>query len=315
MAIKDIATRIMLEDPLFASQCANALLYGGKEVIRPEDVHELSEHADFSRVLSGEDAAYLSSAMVADVVKLIKRPDGDAILGILSIESQSRLDYSFLARHHAYMSFILLRYARRMKEGEKLPKMYGLVITPERRRYTKPRFFHEYYDTEGDDEERIAYDRIHMPYDFMVDVFSPAMAIEEIERMQPLLGSYLAMQKYRDDHGRLVPWLEEHGPERLSRTFLEAVSAVTKRNFDNIIYDEEGDVEMKHMFQGLIDETMEKGVKEGERKGSENERLRAVSAMKNEKFSFDMAKKIYSTLTQSEWDAIAVCENTPEYKE
>ena len=68
---------------------------------------------------------------------------------------------------------------------------------------------------------------------------------------------------------------------------------------------------MKHMFQGLIDETMEKG----ERKGSENERLRAVSAMKNEKFSFDMAKKIYSTLTQSEWDAIAVCENTPEYKE
>ncbi len=314
MAMKDIATRNMFSDPVFASQCANALLHGGKDVIKPEDVHDISEHADFSRIIEGEDTVYLSSARVADVVKLIKRPDGDTLFDILSIESQSGLDHRFLARHHAYISFLLLRYAERIGAEESLPKVYGTVITPQHKKHTSPRYFHEYYNTKNDSKEVISYDRTHMPYDFTVDVLSPAMDIEEIERFQPLLASYLAMQKYKDDHNKLIPWLENHGPERLSRTFLTAVSSVTKRNFDNIIYNEEGEVEMKHMFQGLIDETMEKGVKEGISKGAADERFRAVSAMKNEKFSYDMAKRIYSTLTKSEWDAISVCSREPEYK-
>ncbi len=325
MAIKDIATRKMLEDPVFAAQCANALLHGGKEVIKPEDVHDISEHADFMRILEGEKTVSVSSARVADVVKLIKRKDGDAIFDMLSIESQSELDHKFLARHHAYISFLLLRYAERMKSSEKLPKVYGVVMTPERKLHTSPRFFYEYYDTENDSSEVVAYDRVHMPYDFTVEVLSPAMSIEEINRYQPLLRTYLAMQKYQDDNSRLIPWLENHGAERLNERFLMAVSSVTKKDFGNILYNEEGEVEMKHMFQGLIDETMEKGiekgvkegmakgVKEGISKGAADERFRAVSAMKNEKFSFDMAKRIYSTLTQSEWDAISVCSKEPEY--
>ncbi len=310
MGVIDIATRRMIDDSSFAAECANALLYGGEAVIRPEDVSDFSEHADFMKVIEGKEASFLSSARVADVVKLIKRREGDAIFGILSIESQSELDYAFLARHHAYISFLLLRYLEQHGRGVKVPKAYGLVMTPEYKKHTKPRFFRDYYDIEADDSKMIAYDREHMPYDFTVDVFSPAMDIGKIEKFQPRLASYLAMQKYKDDYNKLIPWLEKHGPKRLNRTLLNAVSAVTRKDFGSIIYDEEGEVEMAHMFQGLIDETMEKG----EKKGAETEKNRVIHTMKQKHYSFAQVKDFYANLTEKEWDSISVSEDSPKYK-
>ncbi len=71
---------------------------------------------------------------------------------------------------------------------------------------------------------------------------------------------------------------------------------------------------MKHMFQGLIDETMEKGIEKGVNKGIKEEKYRIIHTMKQKHYTFEQVKDFYDTLTEKEWDAISVCSREPEYK-
>ncbi len=99
MGVKDAATTIYMQDMIVFADIFNFLIYGGRKVIIPENLHELDTRI-LEILYGGIKEAKYSVERIRDVLKFATiMMDGEAAYLLLAVENQSKIHYAMPVRN------------------------------------------------------------------------------------------------------------------------------------------------------------------------------------------------------------------------
>ena len=229
MSKADIVAKIYMKQSSIFADVFNFYLYGGRQVIKPEQLREL-DPTELS-IPYGKDKKDEPVQRYRDTLKeLAAMEDGEGAYLLLGIESQSLVHYAMPVRNLLYDG---LQYARQVDETarrHRKEKDYKGRASSE--------FLSGFYR-----EDRL------LPVITLVIFFSPEkwdgprslsemmatkkpeilyLAKEDFGKFRTSLGDVLEFIKYSEDKEKLSEWLEERCELILGQKEVEVLNACTK---------------------------------------------------------------------------------------
>ena len=282
MGKTDRATKRFLSDRRVFADLVNYSVYGGRQVVRAEDVRETDTEQVLDAGAPGRapDLRRLQRDLAMEVVV---RTCGDVKYVVVGVENQSRADLTMPMRCMLYDAMRHLAHARRRKaeNGEncvpgrdfltglspedRFPPVVTLVVYWGEGRWTAPRSLHEMLDFP---DERLK----GLCADYRLNLVEPmAMSDEEFRILRTDLGAVLHYVKVQDDPDAIHRLLREDGRFRaLDRDAAEVLRAVTGTAIP-IINQKEEKIDMckgeEQLKQRAFEEGKQTGFQEGKQTG------------------------------------------------
>ena len=260
----------------------NYYFYGGRQVIKPELLHEL-DTAELT-VPYGADGAGHPVQKYRDILKMASvMEDGKAAYLLLGIENQSAVSYAAPVRGLLYDA---LQYARQVElaakshreaadgrghtEGEFLSGFYRedkllpvitLIIQFSPEAWTGPRTLHEMLSVKDPAV-------LELVPDYRIHLLSPwEISEEEAGKFHTSLGNVLTFIKYSNDREKMDSWMKGAGAQVwFGREEVEVLNTCVSARL-RMDEDEEA-VKMCEAFRLLIEEAAEAAAKEAAEKAA-----------------------------------------------
>lgn len=275
MSRKDTVTKDYMKDTKVFADAFNYLIYGGRQVIDPDKLHELDTTA--IALPYGVDGASVPVQKYRDELKyLTAMEDERAAYLILGIENQSEIHYAMPVKDMLYDA---LQYAEQVSQAaksyrsrgemsvssgeflsgfrkeDKLLPVITLVIFFGAEEWDGPMSLHEMLSVE--EKEILAF----VP-DYRINLISPAsMAEDEIERFRTSLREVMLYIKYSKDKKKLGSLLQaDEKFKSVERKAVEVMNAITGIHME--IEEDEEKVDMCEGMKGLLNDAKEDGVRE-----------------------------------------------------
>ena len=275
MSDKDTVTKDYMQDKETFADAFNFLLYGGRQVIKPEQLRPLDTT---SIVLPyGEDGKPVPIQKYRDVLKIVTAMEDDkATYLLLGIENQSEIHYAMPVRNMLYDAIQYVAQvedtAKSHKTGDKMPEtraeflsgfyktdrilpVITLTIYFGADEWTAPKDLHGMLSA---DEEILKFvDNYHL------HLIAPAeIADSDFTKFHTELSLALKFIKKSNNKNRLMEMINEDASFRsVSKKTADLVNIVTKSNlhYDN----REETIDMCEAIQGIRDDARAEGREEG----------------------------------------------------
>ena len=306
MSDRDSVTKEYMQDSAVFADAFNFLIYGGEQVIKPEQLRPLDTASVALPYIGGGRPEPVQR--YRDVLKSVTAmEDGRAAYLLLGIENQSQLHYAMPVRNMLYdaMQYVTQaeETARSHRTEDKMPEtraeflsgfyktdrlipVITLTLYFGADRWTAPRDLHGMLTA---DEKILEFvDNYHL------HLIAPAdIADEDFARFHTELSLALKYVKYSKDKNRLVQIVSEDDAYRsVSRRTADMVNIVTN---SNLRYPEgKGDVDMCEAIEGIRNDGRLEGITEGIQKGIEKGMLRTL---------FELVRKKLLTVDQAAEEA------------
>ena len=280
MSDKDTITKDYMQDKDIFADAFNFLLYGGRQVIKPEQLRPLDTT---SIVLPyGEDGQLVPIQKYGDVMKMVTAMEDDkAAYMLLGIENQSEIHYAMPVRNMLYDAIQYVAQvedtARSHKMGDKMPE-------------TRAEFLSGFYKTDkllpvitltlyfGADEwtapkdlhSMLSADKEILPFvdNYHLHLIAPAeIADNEFTKFHTELSLALRFIKQSKNKNKLKELINEDTSFRsVSKKTADLVNVVTK---SNLHYDDrEERVDMCEAIEGIRNDARAEGIEKGRVEGT-----------------------------------------------
>lgn len=280
MSDKDTITKDYMQDKDIFADAFNFLLYGGRQVIKPEQLRPLDTT---SIVLPyGEDGQLVPIQKYRDVLKMVTAMEDDkAAYMLLGIENQSEIHYAMPVRNMLYDAIQYVAQvedtARSHKMGDKMPE-------------TRAEFLSGFYKTDkllpvitltlyfGADEwtapkdlhSMLSADKEILPFvdNYHLHLIAPAeIADNEFTKFHTELSLALRFIKQSKNKNKLKELINEDTSFRsVSKKTADLVNVVTK---SNLHYDDrEERVDMCEAIEGIRNDARAEGIEKGRVEGT-----------------------------------------------
>ena len=280
MSDKDTITKDYMQDKDIFADAFNFLLYGGRQVIKPEQLRPLDTT---SIVLPyGEDGQLVPIQKYSDVMKMVTAMEDDkAAYMLLGIENQSEIHYAMPVRNMLYDAIQYVAQvedtARSHKMGDKMPE-------------TRAEFLSGFYKTDkllpvitltlyfGADEwtapkdlhSMLSADKEILPFvdNYHLHLIAPAeIADNEFTKFHTELSLALRFIKQSKNKNKLKELINEDTSFRsVSKKTADLVNVVTK---SNLHYDDrEERVDMCEAIEGIRNDARAEGIEKGRVEGT-----------------------------------------------
>ncbi len=280
MSDKDTITKDYMRDKDIFADAFNFLLYGGRQVIKPEQLRPLDTT---SIVLPyGEDGQLVPIQKYRDVLKMVTAMEDDkAAYMLLGIENQSEIHYAMPVRNMLYDAIQYVAQvedtARSHKMGDKMPE-------------TRAEFLSGFYKTDkllpvitltlyfGADEwtapkdlhSMLSADKEILPFvdNYHLHLIAPAeIADNEFTKFHTELSLALRFIKQSKNKNKLKELINEDTSFRsVSKKTADLVNVVTK---SNLHYDDrEERVDMCEAIEGIRNDARAEGIEKGRVEGT-----------------------------------------------
>ena len=280
MSDKDTITKDYMQDKDIFADAFNFLLYGGRQVIKPEQLRPLDTT---SIVLPyGEDGQLVPIQKYRDVLKMVTAMEDDkAAYMLLGIENQSEIHYAMPVRNMLYDAIQYVAQvedtARSHKMGDKMPE-------------TRAEFLSGFYKTDkllpvitltlyfGADEwtapkdlhSMLSADKEILPFvdNYHLHLIAPAeIADNEFTKFHTELSLALRFIKQSKNKNKLKELINENTSFRsVSKKTADLVNVVTK---SNLHYDDrEERVDMCEAIEGIRNDARAEGIEKGRVEGT-----------------------------------------------
>ena len=319
MADKDTITKEYMQDSATFADAFNFLLYGGRQVIRPEQLHPLDTTAIALPYGSGKQPEPIQK--FRDVLKMVTAmEDGRRAYLVLGIENQSQIHYAMPVRNMLYdaiqyMSQVEERRKARRKSGEtsetgetpeeylsgfgysdKLLPVVTLTLYFGAEKWTAPR---DLYGMLMADEEILPF-----VDNYRLHLIAPAeIDDEDFTKFHTELRLALKYVKYSSDKTRLHEIVrEDSGYRSLSKKTADMVNIVTGSRLKYAEREEK--VDMCLAIEEMRNDAMAEGREEGRAEGREEGRAEGREEGRAEGREEGRAEGVVSTLTALVRDGI-----------
>ena len=280
MSDKDTITKDYMQDKDIFADAFNFLLYGGRQVIKPEQLRPLDTT---SIVLPyGEDGQLVPIQKYRDVLKMVTAMEDDkAAYMLFGIENQSEIHYAMPVRNMLYDAIQYVAQvedtARSHKMGDKMPE-------------TRAEFLSGFYKTDkllpvitltlyfGADEwtapkdlhSMLSADKEILPFvdNYHLHLIAPAeIADNEFTKFHTELSLALRFIKQSKNKNKLKELINEDTSFRsVSKKTADLVNVVTK---SNLHYDDrEERVDMCEAIEGIRNDARAEGIEKGRVEGT-----------------------------------------------
>ena len=281
MGKADALTKQYMQDTAVFADVFNYYIYKGKQVIKPEQLHEL----DTTMVLSIDKGNVSTQVQkYRDVLKYATAmEDGHTAYVILGIENQTHIDYAMPIRNSIYdavqYGMQVSEIAKRHKqEGKQLPEdeflsgfgkedhiipVITLVFYFGAEKWTAARSIHEMFQrTNAEDEILMQY----VP-DYKLNLIEPAaMTDEEVESFRTDLRNVVSYIRCGRDKQKLNELLtKDTSFQSIRRLTAELLNEITDSRMR--ITEKGAHVNMCKAIQDMRNEAIQVGRAEGEAKG------------------------------------------------
>ena len=280
MSDKDTITKDYMQDKDIFADAFNFLLYGGRQVIKPEQLRPLDTT---SIVLPyGEDGQLVPIQKYRDVLKMVTAMEDDkAAYMLLGIENQSEIHYAMPVRNMLYDAIQYVAQvedtARSHKMGDKMPE-------------TRAEFLSGFYKTDkllpvitltlyfGADEwtapkdlhSMLSADKEILPFvdNYHLHLIAPAeIADNEFTKFHTELSLALRFIKQSKNKNKLKELINEDTSFRsVSKKTADLVNVVTKSNLH--YNDREESVDMCEAIEGIRNDARAEGIEKGRVEGT-----------------------------------------------
>lgn len=280
MSDKDTITKDYMQDKDIFADAFNFLLYGGRQVIKPEQLRPLDTT---SIVLPyGEDGQLVPIQKYRDVLKMVTAMEDDkAAYMLLGIENQSEIHYAMPVRNMLYDAIQYVAQvedtARSHKMGDKMPE-------------TRAEFLSGFYKTDkllpvitltlyfGADEwtapkdlhSILSADKEILPFvdNYHLHLIAPAeIADNEFTKFHTELSLALRFIKQSKNKNKLKELINEDTSFRsVSKKTADLVNVVTKSNLH--YNDREERVDMCEAIEGIRNDARAEGIEKGRVEGT-----------------------------------------------
>ena len=281
MSLQDMVTKQYISEPEVFADAFNYLIYGGRQVIRPEQLTDL-DATQFAIPYGEDENGKLESAQkYRDVLKtLAVKADSQRTYLVLGIENQSNVHYAMPVRNMLYDAMQyekqvreLSRAHRRehdtgtheeylsgMKRDDRLIPVVTLVINFGGKAWDGPLSLREMYTAQP--EQVLAF----VP-DYKVQLIDP-MRMEDADfaRLNSSLREVLAYIRYQHDKQRMEKLLsEDERFTRLERSAAMVINTMTNAGIE--MNPNEEVVNMCEAIRQMMDESEMRGKLYGEKVG------------------------------------------------
>ena len=277
MSAADAQTNAYMSDNAHFADVFNYFIYGGRQVIRPENLQEMDRTALTMPFGSGKEASE-EVQKFRDVLKSVSiKMDESATYLLMGIENQSHIHYAMPVRNMLYDAISYAdqveAFAKRHREdkeygssdeylsgfhrGDMLRPVITLVIYWAPGKWDGPQSIHELLETQNPD-------LLKLVPDYRMNLLVPD-SIEDFEKFRTELAEVLEFIKYSKDSEKLYQAINETpGFQKLGRRSVELINAVTDADIE--IPEGKEAVNMCTAIQEMKEESRNIGVKEGQAK-------------------------------------------------
>ena len=278
MGKTDSLTKEYMRDAEVFADAFNYFIYGGKEVIKPDQLRELDTSE--AAALFGENSKSAQISVYRDVLKSVTAmEDGRITYLILGIENQTGVHYAMPVRNMVYDSLQYYSQVRAIskknrREGKKFSKDEFLSgITKEDRllpvvtlvvyfgatAWNGPKRLHEMFAAYGPEIQEYA-------ADYRINLLEPAtMDDEDIAKLKTDLKEVFYFIKYSADKNKLCELVESNENfHNMKRNTAEMIKAITNSNIE--IDEREERVDMCLAIEQMREESFANGEVRGEKK-------------------------------------------------
>ena len=261
MGKTDIVTKDYISDNNIFADAFNYLLYGGRQVIEPDELREMD--TELVSVPYGRDSTEAPIQRYRDKLKYVTmRQDDRSVYILLGIEAQTNVDYAMPVRNMVYDG---LQYAKQVEDAakshrqkkmnkeqrelddgkrtnrgeflsgfyknDKLIPVVTLVIFFGSGAWDGPTSLHDMFSAEYDDILK------YVP-DYPINLLCPAnMTDEEINLLSSSLREVILFMKYASDEERMTVLMK--GNDRFKNLEMKAIRLINQLTNCNLQYNEE----------------------------------------------------------------------------
>ena len=277
MGKKDSITKDYMSDNATFADAFNFLIYGGRQVIKPEQLKELDTTA--IALPYGEGERPVPIQKYRDLLKAMT--DGNIAYVLLGIENQSEIHYAMPPKNMLYDATEYVAQvedtAKSHRNGEeksetgaeylsgfyrtdKLLPVITLTVYFGAEKWNAPKSLYEMF---GNIEPEI----LKFVSDYRVNLITPAdIADEDFSKFHTELSLALKYIKYSKDKNRLRQLVQEDiAFKTVSRRTADMVNIVTNSNLHYA--DGEERVDMCEAIEGIRNDGIEEGIEIGVEKG------------------------------------------------
>lgn len=251
----DIGKRLMGRNDIFAS-VFNLLLYGGEQVIKPENLSDVPVEEIF---YSGDE----SEKRIRDVFKMVTlKEDSQGRYLFLGIENQSTVDPYMILR---IMLYDAICYMKQVREGSR-PVMPSFTAV---------------FNCSGSPwkNRKSFYDCIFLParveYVFkklngnheilMLDPYSDS--VTELEKLQHELSLVTLAMKWSKNKDRYMEFLMQDEMRNVSELVYDGIRVMNNDRFLKRIENKDGNIDMCLASKQIMEEIRAEGLAEGKLEG------------------------------------------------
>ena len=305
MGKADAATKAYTCQPDVFADAFNMYLYGGRQVLFPEQLHEL-DSTELSAPFGAEGQGDLIQRY-RDVLKSeVLMNDEKAVYLLLGIENQRSVHYAAPVKNLLYDA---LQYAAQVERRAKIHRKSGdytghsggeflsgfyredrlypvitLIILFSPEEWDGPRTLREMVQT--DDPEILSF----VP-DYQIHLLAPDdLSLEDLKRFRSSLGDVLHFIKYAKDKTHMKSWLQSDGAAvNFSRKEIDVLNTCVNAKLEMRGKEK---VSVCEAIQAMIEEATEKATKKATADATEHMQLLGVrNLMKNLNFTAEQAMK------------------------
>ena len=302
----DVVTKEYMQNNAVFADAFNYFIYGGKQVIQPEKLHEM----DPEEILSLFDQE--NQKAVEKARDLLKKTtfmsDDKAAYLIMGIENESKIRYAEPVKSGLYD---FLRYAAQVRQTEKrhrnekgwkghnsgeflsgfykedkLIPVITLVILYGSEKWDGPRTLQEMMSIQDPEIQKYV-------ADYQINLIEPAaMGEEDLAKFQSDLGSVLGFIKYANDEAALNNLLSnDTSLKRLGTEAAQVIRVCTNTKIE--IDDGEEEIDVCKAVDQMTERARQEGLRTGKSEGRlETLRNAVKSIMKSLDMSMDDALKV-----------------------
>ena len=281
MSLQDTVTKQYISEPEVFADAFNYLIYGGRQVIRPEQLTDL-DATQFAIPYGEDENGKLESAQkYRDVLKtLAVKADDQRTYLVLGIENQTNVHYAMPVRNMLYDAMQYEKQVRQlaaahrkkhdtataeeylsgMSRADKITPVITLVINFGSKRWDGPLSLYEMMSEQPEEMKPFVQDyRI-----FLIDPM--AMTDTDLKHLNSTLREVLSYIKYQHDQEQMQRLLQEDNRfSELERNAALVIQATTRTEL-NIKPDAEV-VDMCEAIRQMMESSKQQGVQQGMQQG------------------------------------------------
>lgn len=282
MSFQDTTTKQYMSEPAVFADAFNYLIYGGRPVIRPEQLTDLDATQFALPYGENEQGKPEATQKYRDVLKtLAVKTDDRCTYLVLGIENQSNVHYAMPVRNMLYDA---LQYEKQVRDlaaqhrkkhdaataeeylsgltrEDRLSPVITLVINFGSKCWDGPMSLHEMLTEQPSEVLRYV-------QDYQMALIDPmTMAESDFERFSSSLREVLSYIRCQKDKERMQKLLEEREQQfrRLERNAAMVIQAMTSTPLK---IDQNAEViDMCEAIQGMMNDKMQQGMQQGRKLG------------------------------------------------